>query len=819
MPPWKHEKEKSAVARGNHIIKEPEEYVRLNGLEVKMRPLKEFFGGLRGRIFLVILLVGALTGIIIGISSYYLARDSIKKQVYDGLSNGAEDVSGIITDVWLPTLERQMTMITRAAEILYAANPSLEGLEAELGGAGGRIPGFKRISVFLPMGLMVASSDPDYKPSRMPELVDLGLGETVIVPFRVTGSPPSEEKVMTVAAPIVIEGEVAAVLAGDIGPEGIGEELGELRIGSSGEVYLVNGEGQLITLPPKAGEDTELEILGEPLDTEGVRRVTSGEGGVAEYRNYAGEDVLGSYAWIEEMGWGVMVEEEAGLAFSQLGTLRMSVILIVIALSIVALIASIFLSRRISEPLVALKTGAEKLGLGDLGYRVDVKGSDELESLASSFNRMAEAIQSSHGMMEEKVRESTQELRALNEMITSLRRNLGPDEILQKALQRFMDISSYDLGWCYLAGDEGWRLLYRRCPAEHAGKLPEVIQPGEGTIGKMITLREAVFWGAVEEEDAMDISAIVSGGSFAAIPLRSPSRVLGMICLASSERRRLSGETKVTLRTMADEVGMALENALLYRQLQEHIEELEKANRELRGLDEMKSNFISAITHELKQPLALIGGYAQTVYDYYDSLTFEEEMHCLRVIIERTQFLTALVEDLLDISMLEMGRIRLQSEELDLVALARKAAEEYIKEETAQPVIVDFPRDFPCVVADARRIEQVYSNLLSNAVKFSEGRGEIRITGAVEGDRVWVRVEDQGAGIDPSQLEKIFDRFYQADATPRRLYSGVGLGLFICRQLIEAHNGRIWAENRPEGGSAFVFELPLDPGSEDGGTR
>jgi two-component system sensor histidine kinase KdpD len=328
-----------------------------------------------------------------------------------------------------------------------------------------------------------------------------------------------------------------------------------------------------------------------------------------------------------------------------------------------------------------------------------------------------------------------------------------------------------------------------------------------------------VFWGAVEEEDAMDISAIVSGGSFAAIPLRSPSRVLGMICLASSERRRLSGETKVTLRTMADEVGMALENALLYRQLQEHIEELEKANRELRGLDEMKSNFISAITHELKQPLALIGGYAQTVYDYYDSLTFEEEMHCLRVIIERTQFLTALVEDLLDISMLEMGRIRLQSEELDLVALARKAAEEYIKEETAQPVIVDFPRDFPCVVADARRIEQVYSNLLSNAVKFSEGRGEIRITGAVEGDRVWVRVEDQGAGIDPSQLEKIFDRFYQADATPRRLYSGVGLGLFICRQLIEAHNGRIWAENRPEGGSAFVFELPLDPGSEDGGTR
>jgi signal transduction histidine kinase len=138
------------------------------------------------------------------------------------------------------------------------------------------------------------------------------------------------------------------------------------------------------------------------------------------------------------------------------------------------------------------------------------------------------------------------------------------------------------------------------------------------------------------------------------------------------------------------------------------------------------------------------------------------------------------------------------------------------KSETAQPVFADFPPDFPRVVADARRVEQVFSNLLSNAVKFSEGRGEIRVTGMVKGDRVQVRVEDEGVGIDPSQLEKIFDRFYQADATPRRRYSGVGLGLFICRQLIQAHRGRIWAENRPEGGSAFIFELPLDPGSGGG---
>jgi len=127
-------------------------------------------------------------------------------------------------------------------------------------------------------------------------------------------------------------------------------------------------------------------------------------------------------------------------------------------------------------------------------------------------------------------------------------------------------------------------------------------------------------------------------------------------------------------------------------------------------------------------------------------------------------------------------------------------------------VSVDFPQDFPTLTADARRIEQVLSNLLSNAVKFSNGHGEIRILGTVKGDCVQVRVEDSGIGIDPLHLEKIFERFYQADATPRRLYPGVGLGLFICREIIDAHEGRIWAENRLEGGSAFIFELPLDPG-------
>jgi signal transduction histidine kinase len=783
-----------------------------------MKLFRRFFGGMRGRIMIFILLVSSLTGILVGISSYYIARSSIKDQAYGNLSNITHGVQTIISDVWLPTLEGQMRILAGVAERLYGMYEGVEGIAMGLAETEGRIPGFRRLSVFLPNGFLLTSSDPGYNVGRVREMAGLEEAETLVIPFRLMGGPARQEMVMTVAVPIMIEGEVAGVLAGDLTPEGISKEMGSLRVGSSGEAYLVNGEGRLITLPPKAAERGGLEIAGGPLDTEGVRRVTAGESGIAEYVNYDGEKVVGSFAWMPEAGWGLIVEESAGMAFSRLGDLRTSVILIVLALAVIALIASAFLSRRVSEPLAVLTTGAERLALGDLDYRIDLKGAEEVEKLAGSFNRMAVAIQGSHEIMEQRVRESTREMRALNETITLLRRISRPDEILQRALQLFMEFTACEMGWCYLAGDGAWKLLYQRCPGEYAASMPETIKPGEGMLGRIMESGEAMFRGSVDECEEDEVSRMVRGGSFTALPLRSPSRVLGLVGMASARRHRFSGESKATLRAMAGEVGIALENALLYLELQGHIAELEKANRELRGLDEMKSNFISAVTHELKQPLALISGYAQTIYDYYDNLTYEEEMHCLRVTIERTRFLSSLVEDLLDISMLEVGRLRMRSEELDLAALAHRAAEEYIPGGEEQPVTILFPPEFPFVVADAKRIEQVFSNLLSNAVKFSDGRGEIRISGEIARGHARVRVEDLGTGIGAAHLDKIFDRFYQADATSRRPYPGVGLGLFICRQIIEAHGGRIWAENRPEGGSAFIFELPLDPGrgSEDG---
>ncbi|NPV60788.1 MAG: HAMP domain-containing protein [Actinobacteria bacterium] len=774
-----------------------------------MRALRDFFAGIRGRVFLVILLAGTAAGVLVGAASYRIAQSSLKKQVYENLANISHDIELIAEEVWVPTLERQMVMIAGAAEIIYRSNPSFQGMEQDLTEAGIKIPGIRRLNVFLPNGYLIASSDPGYKVGRVEELQGLEAGETAVIPFRMVGDPPEQERVMTVAAPVVLEGKVAGILAGDITPEGLSGIMGSLRVGVSGEAYFVNSSRQFVTLPPLADEGRGLEILGEAVDTEGIRRVAAGESGVSEYLNYDGRRVVGSYAWIEGLGWGLVVEEDAAQAFSRLKALRVSVALIVIGMAIIAFAASLFLSRRLTKPLVKLKRGAERLGLGDLEQRIEPEGAEEFRALARSFNRMAEAVRSSHELMEEKVRESTGELRALNEVISSLRRTSNPDEILQKTMQAMLDFTAYEEGWCYLAGEESWKMLYRRCSPGRVGLLPGSVTPGDGLLGKIAVRREAVFWGAAEESGDAELSRLAPGSSMAVVPLCSPTRVLGLMCLVSKGRRELPREARETVRAMADEAGIALENALLYLEVQAHVAELEKANLELRGLDEMKSNFISSVTHELKQPLALIGGYAQTIYRYYDSLTYEEEMQCLRVIIDRTRFLASLVEDLLDISLLETGRFTLQLEEVDLEALARKAVDENVVTVSGQPAEVRFEPGFPTLRADAKRMQQVLTNLLSNAVKFTGGKGRIGVVGTVLEDKVRVRVEDEGEGIDPAHLERIFDRFFQADAGPSRPYTGVGLGLFICRQLVEAHGGRIWAENRPEGGAAFTFELPV----------
>lgn len=225
-----------------------------------------------------------------------------------------------------------------------------------------------------------------------------------------------------------------------------------------------------------------------------------------------------------------------------------------------------------------------------------------------------------------------------------------------------------------------------------------------------------------------------------------------------------------------------------------------------RQAEELKSTFISIISHELKTPVALIKGYVSTLRredaDWDKNIVADS----LSVIEEEADRLTLLIENLLDASRLQAGGLALKRSDVNLPDLVQKLMKRFQTQTSQHSLIVDFPEEFPIILADENRLEQVVSNLINNAIKYSP-EGEIRISGRVKQDVVVVCTSDQGPGIASEDIPHVFDRFYRAPEMARQT-KGAGLGLFLCRAIIEAHGGRIWVDPESGKGARICFSLP-----------
>ena len=272
--------------------------------------------------------------------------------------------------------------------------------------------------------------------------------------------------------------------------------------------------------------------------------------------------------------------------------------------------------------------------------------------------------------------------------------------------------------------------------------------------------------------------------------------------------------------------------------------------------EEMKSTFTSIISHELKTPVALIKGYAQTLARPDAQWDQETARQGLEIIEEEADRLEGLINNLLDVSRIAASGLKLDRGDVDLEQLARKVADAYRTQTDRHSIVLDFPNRLPLVWGDEERLRQVLTNLVSNAIKYSPDGGVIRVGGwlqaphanAVPIERppapaegassrriaagedennsadnsldnpqdnprpvahVVMFVADQGVGIPHSELQNIFDRFYRVDSTLRRTTAGVGLGLFLSCAIVEAHGGRIWATSEPGRGTTFFFTIPV----------
>lgn len=226
-----------------------------------------------------------------------------------------------------------------------------------------------------------------------------------------------------------------------------------------------------------------------------------------------------------------------------------------------------------------------------------------------------------------------------------------------------------------------------------------------------------------------------------------------------------------------------------------------------RQAEEIKSTFISIVSHELKTPVALIKGYVSTLRR--DDADWDSEIiqDSLQVIEEEADRLAGLIENLLEASRLQSAGLTIKRSDVSLPELCQRLAKRMQIQTSNHTIVTNFPQDFPVILADETRIEQVISNLVGNSIKYAPG-GEIRISGQVRQDNVIVCVSDEGPGIAPEDIPHIFDRFYRAPEMARQT-KGAGLGLYLTRAIIEVHNGRIWVDSEPGHGVRICFTLPI----------
>jgi signal transduction histidine kinase len=242
------------------------------------------------------------------------------------------------------------------------------------------------------------------------------------------------------------------------------------------------------------------------------------------------------------------------------------------------------------------------------------------------------------------------------------------------------------------------------------------------------------------------------------------------------------------------------------------VAQLDAANKQLQEIDKIKDTFLSTVSHEFRTPLASIKAYVDVLLTYDNDEETQTEF--LATINSETDRLTRLINDFLDLSKIEAGRIQWASEPVEIPGIIQSAVEatEALAANTGLVMVTEIEENLPAVLSDKDRCLQVVTNLISNAIKFAPEGGNIHIraTNSVEpGEMVQVSVTDTGIGIPVEEQQRIFQKFTQVGDALKDKPPGTGLGLAICQKIVEYYNGQIWVDSQPNQGSTFSFTLPV----------
>ena len=552
------------------------------------------------------------------------------------------------------------------------------------------------------------------------------------------------------------------------------------------EICLFDEFGQLICAPPDSGHN-----FGETIEMSRAAMDAINAGDRLHGSDMEGEtDARGEhriYGWARTKGWGprdpegqhfthrrrlgsqlrgqnftnwrVLVSMPTSLAFKGVTEFTKRVLWFTLISCLVVIAIALVVSQRIVRPIRQVTGAARAIGRGEFDQEIPVTGSSEVGILAEEFNSMRWNLKS-----------AVEKLTAEEKKMTAIVNSIAEGLILVDSSNRVLHINP-----------AAERLL--NISADSIDQdIIEIIQNDE-----LIHIFEEDQRQILQYKPIDQISSKKEG-----------INLISEVTLARYDE-------KLVLRIIAspflDENGLILGTVYLFDDITREKE-----------IDQMKSDFISLVSHELRTPLTSIIGFVSFILDGKAGAINDRQRNSLARVQRQSKRLAALINDLLDISRIESGRIQMDQKPISLLEIVTHRIEEIRPQadEKSIRLVLTTPESVPEIRGDEARMGQVFTNLIGNAIKFTPNNGEVSVKVEADGNLLHVEVIDTGPGIPPEERQKIFDKFYQLSDISTRQQGGSGLGLSISKSIVEAHGGKLWIDDGNQGkGSNFQFVLPI----------
>ena len=586
-------------------------------------------------------------------------------------------------------------------------------------------------------------------------------------------------------SPVYRDNKMEAITGIDMTLEDITTRILDIKLWETGYAFMIDSEARPISLPVRARADLEwekeslelaeirehnLNDVSNPQLREIIKLIGAGKEGL-EKIELGGKTKYIAYAPIKNTAWGlglvVPVEE---IVASALATRNF--IFIVLGIITLILIVLIFFSARlVTAPIKELTKGALEISKGNLDYKIRIKTKDEIQELAQGFNEMARRLKVYYATLEQKVKDRTNELALAKNKIEQEKNRIeailisiadgvfvvdaqGRLALLNPAVERIAGFEEKDcLGQPY---NQVLKFLTEKEKKENIAFMQHALQTGE--LSKMTNHT---------------------------VLMTKDGKEIPVACSAAA---------------IKDEKGIVVGAVGVFRDVTKE-----------REVEKIKSEFVSLASHQLRTPVTIIKWGAETLLKSIGHKLGKKDREQVDRIYRGSNRMIELVNDLLNVSRLEGGRLIFKKEEIQFEELIDKVVEEYkpyLEKKNAKVSVTKPEKLMPKVSIDLEKIRQVVIILLDNAIKYSPEGSEIKIKLAQREKELFYSNTDQGVGIPKEQQEKIFSRFFRADNVSQK--PGTGLGLYLAKGLVEAHGGKIWFESEENKGTTFCFTLPFN---------